>query len=126
MASEELLITSVNEPILQSDPNLVDEQMLDQFSSKIKACFPTFVASVVTDMDGFPLHADVGNSMDENLLALSAVVSKRRIIDVSGYHRLVRPLNKNTRLLVLLEKSRENYANVGIFEEIVKNENPLE
>lgn len=126
MALEECSIPSLNGLTSKCNPNLVDEQMLEHFSSRIKACFPTFVASVVTDMNGFPLHADVSNSMDENLLALSAVVSKRRIIDVSSYHRLVRPLNKNTRLLVLLEKSRDNFANVGLFEEIVKNENPLD
>ena len=120
MAVEELaiMIEKQSEGI---NHDLVNEQMLAHFSSKIKACFPTFVASVVTDLDGFPIHADVQNKFDENLLALSAVVNKRRIIDTSSYHRLVRPLNKNTKLLVLLEKSRENYANVGQFEEIIIN-----
>lgn len=124
MALEEYAM-AIEEHLNEENQDLVNEQMLARFSSKIKGCFSTYVASVVTDMHGFPIHADVLNSMDENLLALSAVAGKRRIIDTSNFHRLIRPLNKNACLLVLLEKSRDNYANIGKFEDVVKNANPI-
>ena len=105
--------------------HLVSKQMLDSFTKKIKNIFPTFVATVVTDKHGFPMHSEILNSLDENLLALSAVVNKRKIIDLSDYHSLIRPLSKNVKILLLLEKSWENYKKYYEFENILRTENPI-
>ena len=116
-------------PQNNQERNWINEQMLQKFSSKIRACFPTFVASVMADRHGFVIHAEKGDNVDEfdeDMLALTTICEKRKIMDLSHYHKLIKPLNKNVKLLVLLEKSRINYVKCGEFEEILRKENPLE
>ncbi len=109
----------------EKSSHLVNKQMLESFTKKIKEIFPTFVATVVTDRHGFLMHSEIHNSLDENLLALHAVANKRKIVDLSNYHSLIRPLSRNVKLLLLLEKSWDNYKKYYEFETFLRVENPI-
>jgi hypothetical protein len=107
------------------EKKLLNSQMLQTLSDNIKNVFPTFVASVVADKHGFLLHSESKKKLDHNLLALTAICKDRKIIDLSNYHKLIKPLSKEINLLVLLSKSRENYKKYGKFESIIQKNNPL-
>ena len=104
---------------------LLNEHILQDFTNKIKNCFPTYVAAVMADRHGFLVHSEINNSLDENMLALTAVAGKRKLLKLSKYHSIVRSLSRNVKLLVLLKKSHRNYAHFGHFDEVVKKENPI-
>lgn len=113
------------EQLFPESEELVSEATFQNLSNEIRRCFPTFVASVFADQNGFVIHADGADQMDENLLALSAICKKRKILDLSEYHKISRPLNKNVQLMVLLNKSRENYLKFGQFEKMLAEKNPV-
>ena len=99
--------------------------MLQEFSNQIKECFPTFVASVITDYHGLPMFLESKEQFDENLLALTTICKDRQLLDLSNYHKIIRPLSKNVRLMVILNKSRMNYTKYGEFENIIAQKNPV-
>ena len=104
--------------------SLLSETVLMNFTHKIKSCFPTYVGAVVTDKHGFLVHSELPMDLDKEMVALSTVAPGRTIVDLSKYHKIIKPLSRNVRLMVLLEKSRENYKQYFEFEKLVKN-NPL-
>ena len=115
-----------NNPIFpQKEGKLINEHMLQEFSNHLKRCFPTFVASVITLNNGLPVFLESKEKFDENLLALTAICQDRQLLDLSNYHKIIRPLSKNVRLLVILNKSRTNYSNYGEFENILAQKNPI-
>ncbi len=123
-----MVIRTLSPSSMTSSKSLLNEQSLQGLSDEIRHCFPTFVGSVVADKHGFLIHSDLTEKMDENLLALSAVCTDRNLLDLSQYHKIIKPLNKNMRLMVLLDKSRENYLKYGQFEKVItekKNETAL-
>ena len=103
---------------------LLSETVLANFTQKIKLCFPSYVGAVVTDKHGFLVHSELPTDLDKEMVALSTVAPGRTIVDLSKYHKIIKPLSRNVRLMVLLEKSRENYKQYFEFEKLVKN-NPL-
>lgn len=109
----------------ENHSHLVNLNMFNEFSNEIRKCFPTFVASVVADRHGFIIHADTKVELDENLLALSAICKTRKFLDLSNYHKIYRRLSKNVKLMVLLDKSRENFLRYGKFEDVVNHKNPV-
>ena len=124
-ANPENLFSAPNSEIPKGKEHLVNTHMFQQFSDEIHHCFPSCVATVVGDRNGFLIHADSKIHMDENLLALSAICKTRKILDLSKYHKIMKPLSKNVHLLVLLNKSRQNYLKYGQFEQLVQQKNPV-
>ncbi|RLI62722.1 MAG: hypothetical protein DRO88_11470 [Promethearchaeia archaeon] len=105
-----------------ADSGLLTRHMLQKFTKSIKQCFPTCVATVMADPHGFPIYSEIETGMDENLLALSAVEERRKFLDLHEYHKIVKPVGKDIRLLILLKKARQNYVHYGTFERIFKNQ----
>jgi hypothetical protein len=104
---------------------LVDAQTLESFTNRIKECFPTYIASVITDKHGLVIHSQLPPSMDENMLALSAICRERSFLDLSKYQKIIRPLSQHVKIIVLLDKSRQNYLDVFKFYQLLQNENPI-
>jgi hypothetical protein len=108
--------------------SLVDSRMLSNFITEIKNVFPSMVAGVIADKHGFLMHSEWNQmktrKLDEELLALSAV-SNRRLLDLSNYQKVVRPLGMNAKLLVLLEKTNVNLHKFKQFNQVVKDKNPI-
>lgn len=105
--------------------HLVTSQLLADFSAKIRANFNNCVGTVMADRHGLPMYSDVVDPLDENLLSLATVCQRRNIIDLSDYHRIIHPLSKNVRMMILLRKSRENYLHYGRLEAIIRENNPI-
>jgi hypothetical protein len=103
---------------------ILSESVLANFTQKIKSCFPTYVGAVVADRHGFLVHSELPNHLDKDLVALSTIAPGRTIVDLSKFHKIIKPLSRNVRLMVLLEKSRDNYKHYYEFEKTVM-ENPL-
>ncbi|MHA1767730.1 MAG: hypothetical protein ACTSVK_15910 [Promethearchaeota archaeon] len=104
---------------------LINEEILKNFTKKIRNCFPNYVAAVISDYNGLCVHSEIENSLDENLLALSAICENRNFIDLSNYQKLIRPLSNKIKMLVLLKKSWKNKLLIKNFDEIVEKENPI-
>jgi len=104
---------------------LIDAQTLESFTNRIKECFPTYIASVITDKHGLVIHSALPPSMDENMLALSAICRERNFLDLSKYQKIIRPLSHQVKIIVLLDKSRQNYVDVLRFYQLIQNENPI-
>ena len=94
---------------------------------EIEGIFPNMVAGVITDRHGFPMATNMKPTpkpLDEELLALSAV-SDRKLLDLSDYHKVVRPLSHNVRLMVLLEKTYANLHRFKAFNRMLEEKNPI-
>ena len=118
---------SPTKQIILSQPaskQILSKSVLVNFTQKIKSCFPTYVGAVVADRHGFLVHSELPNHLDQDLVALSTIAPGRTIVDLSKFHKIIKPLSRNVRLMVLLEKSRENYKHYYEFEKTVM-ENPL-
>ena len=104
---------------------LLDAKMLNAFTDRIKDCFPSYIASVITDRHGLVIHSELPPSMDENMLALSAICRERSFLDLSQYQKIIRPLSHQVKIIVLLDKTRQNYRDVLRFYQLLQNENPI-
>ena len=105
---------------------LISKPQLDTFFKEINNCFPNFVAGCIADRHGFPVASkiDNGKELSEELLAVSAI-SDRELLDLSDYHKVVRSLDTNVKLIVLLEKSWKNLYRFKLFDQIVELHNPV-
>ena len=104
---------------------LINEQILQNFTKKIQDCFPSYEGVVISDYNGYLVHSEIKNSLDENLLALTCICENRTFLDLSNYHKLIRPLSNKIKMLVLLKKSWKNKLLIKNFDEIVEKENPI-
>ena len=110
--------------LTNQNQGLLNHQMLQKFAHKIKNCFPTCVATVLADAHGFPLYSEIEEGLDENLLALTAIAGhNRHFLDLSQYHKIIKPVGADIQMIVLLKKARENYVQYGTFERLIKGEN---
>jgi hypothetical protein len=106
--------------------NLVNSQMLEQFMGEVKQIFPSMIAGVIADRHGLVMHSKIESpKLDEEMLAVSAITD-RPILDLSDYHKVVRPLGMNARIMVLLEKSYSNLHRFKQFNEVLNSKNPLQ
>ncbi|WP_457559263.1 hypothetical protein [Candidatus Harpocratesius sp.] len=103
-----------------ANQGLLTRQMLQKFTHSIKKCFPTCVATVLTDPHGFPVYSEIEADLDENLLALSAIEERRKFLDLHEYHKIIKPVGKEIRMIILLKKARQNYVHYGNFERTFK------
>jgi len=121
--------TNYYKEIEKYEPNkssrLINKKILQDFTGKIQECFPNYVASVISDYNGLLVHSEIKNSLDENLLALSCICEERSFMDLSKYHKLIRPLSNKIKMLVLLKKSWKNKSLIKNFDEIIEKENPI-
>ncbi|MHA1520741.1 MAG: hypothetical protein ACTSRK_11215 [Promethearchaeota archaeon] len=110
--------------LTNQNQGLLNRQMLQKFTHKIKNCFPTCVATVLADAHGFPLYSEIEEDLDENLLALTAIAGhQRHFLDLSKYHKIIKPVGADIHMVILLKKARENYVKYGTFERLIKGEN---
>jgi hypothetical protein len=108
-------------------PNLVSARQLETFMNDIKSLFPTYVAGVICDRHGFPIASRIDHpQIDEETLALSAISDRKLLdMDMNEYHKVVRPLSMDTKLMVLLKKSGDNLHRFKQFKNMVESKNPM-
>lgn len=104
---------------------LMSERILQNFTKKVQECFPSYEGVIISDYNGYLLHSEIKNSLDENLLALTCICEGRNFMDLSNYQKLIRPLSNKIKMLVLLKKSWRNKKLIKNFDEIIEKENPI-
>ena len=110
---------------LDKSNRLISERILQNFTEKIQECFPSYEGVVISAYNGYLLHSEIKNSLDENLLALTCICENRNFLDLSNYQKLIRPLSNKIKMLVLLKKSWKNKLLIKNFDEIIEKENPI-
>ncbi len=106
--------------------NLINESEVRYFLYRIEKNFPNFVAGVITDRHGFPVASKISKKLWvlENTLALSAITKNRDFIEDSQLIKVKRDLDKskNYKLMILLEKSKENKSRIKLLKSLIKSQ----
>ncbi|MFW9821338.1 MAG: hypothetical protein ACFFE4_00290 [Candidatus Thorarchaeota archaeon] len=106
--------------------NILNQDEVNYFLYRIEKKFPNFVAGIITDKHGFPLASKISKKLWvlENTLALSAVAKNRDFIEDSKLIQIKRDLdkNKNYRLMILLEKSKDHKSRLKPLKNLIKNQ----
>jgi len=106
--------------------SILNQDDVNYFLTKIEKKFPNFVAGVITDRHGFPLASKISKKLWvlENTLALSAITKNRDFIEDSKLIQVKRDLdkNKNYRLMILLEKSKEHKNRLKPLKTLIKTQ----
>jgi len=105
---------------------ILNQDEVNYFLYRIEKNFPNFVAGIITDRHGFPVASKISKKLWilENTLALSAITKKRGFIEDSKMIQIKRNLdkNKNYRLLILLEKSKEYKNRLKPLKNLIKSQ----
>jgi len=83
---------------------------------------------VIDDKHGLPIASKIHPkiSMSEQLLSLEAVAEGRKIVNISNFDKLIAPLSKNVKLMMLLKKSKKkNLRSFKALNKILQTENPI-
>ncbi|GAG85006.1 unnamed protein product [marine sediment metagenome] len=99
---------------------------VNSFLSRVEKTFPHFVAGVITDKHGFPVASKISKKLWvlENTLALSAITKNRDFLEDSKLVQIKRNLdkNKNYRLMILLEKSKDHKNRLKPLKTLIKTQ----
>ncbi|MFW9987035.1 MAG: hypothetical protein ACFFC3_00065 [Candidatus Odinarchaeota archaeon] len=106
--------------------SLINESEVKYFLYRIEKNFPNFVAGIITDRHGFPVASKISKKLWvlENTLALSAITKNRDFIEDSQLIKVKRDLDKskNYKLMILLEKSKENKSRIKLLKSLIKSQ----
>lgn len=104
--------------------SILNQDEVNYFLYRVEKNFPNFVAGIITDKHGFPVGSKISKKLWvlENTLALSAITKKRDFVEDSKLIKIKRDLdkNKNYKLLVLLEKSRDYRSRLKPLKNLIK------
>ncbi|GAG87035.1 unnamed protein product, partial [marine sediment metagenome] len=99
----------------QENTNLINQVEVNSFLHRVKKNFPNFVASVITDKNGFTIGSDISKRLwvHENKLSLWAISKNKEnkeLLDDPNLVQLKFDIDKAKRfkLFILLEKSKYN------------------
>ena len=99
----------------QENRNLINQVEVNSFLHRVKKNFPNFVASVITDKNGFTIGSDISKRLwvHENKLSLWAISKNKEnkeLLDDPNLVQLKFDIDKAKRfkLFILLEKSKYN------------------
>ena len=100
---------------------------VNTFLGEIESVFPNFVAGIVCDRHGFPIASKMPRDfpIQENEMALTAIAGKREFINDSRFVKVKRNLDqsKNVKLLILLEKEKQNINRFKALNRIIERQN---
>ena len=106
--------------------SILNQDEVNYFLYRVEKNFSNFVAGIITDKHGFPVGSKISKKLWvlENTLALSAITKKRDFIEDSKLIKIKRDLdkNKNYKLLVLLEKSRDYRSRLKPLKNLIKTQ----
>ncbi len=106
--------------------SILNQKDVNYFLASIEKKFPNFVAGIITDKHGFPLASKISKKLWvlENTLALSAITKNRDFIEDSKLIQVKRDLdkNKNYRLMILLEKSKDYKTRLKPLKTLIKTQ----
>ncbi len=106
--------------------NILNQDEVNYFLNRIEKNFPNFVAGIITDKHGFPLASKISKKLWvlENTLALSAITKNRTFLEDSKLLQVKRNLdkNKNYRLMILLEKSKDHKNRLKPLKMLIKSQ----
>ncbi|MFX0080489.1 MAG: hypothetical protein ACFE94_01925 [Candidatus Hodarchaeota archaeon] len=104
--------------------NILNQDEVNYFLYRVEKNFPNFVAGIITDKHGFSIGSKISKKLWvlENTLALSAITRKSDFIEDSKLIQIKRDLDKdkNYKLLVLLEKSRDYKSRLKPLKNLIK------
>jgi hypothetical protein len=106
--------------------NILNQDEVNYFLKRIEKNYPNFVAGIITDKHGFPLASKISKKLWvlENTLALSAITKNRDFLEDSKLVQIKRDLdkNKNYRLMILLEKSKDHKNSLKPLKTLIKTQ----
>ena len=107
--------------------NILNQDDVNYFLTRIEKNYPNFVAGIITDKHGFPVASKISKKLWvlENTLALSAITKNRDFLEDSKLVQIKRDLdkNKNYRLMILLEKSKDHKNSKKTLKTLIKTQN---
>ena len=104
---------------------LIERRTLEQFISDVSDVFPRCVGGVLADRHGFVLSSNMRTpEFDENDLALQAI-TERRIINTKQYIPIVKDLDKDNRIMLLVEEDSRNLAAYKKLYQVLRERNPF-
>lgn len=106
--------------------SILNQDEVNYFLYRIEKNFPNFVAGIITDKHGFSVGSKISKKLWvlENTLALSAITKKNGFIEDENLTQIKRDLDKskNYKLLILLEKSKENKRRLKALKTLIKSQ----
>ena len=113
----------------QENVNLINQIEVNYFLHRIKKNFPSFVAGVITDNNGFAIGSDISKRLwiHENKLALWAISKNKENKDILNDPNLVQlkfdiDKGKQFKLFILLEKSKNNKNRVKPLKTLIRSQ----
>jgi len=113
----------------QENSRLINQMEVNYFLHAIKKNFPSFVAGVITDKNGFTIGANISKRLwiHENKLALWAISKNKENKEVINDPNLVAlkfelDKGKNFKLFILLEKSKNNKNRVKPLKTLIRSQ----
>lgn len=113
----------------QENTRLINQTEVNYFLFRIKKNFPNFVASVITDRNGFPIGSEISKRLwiKENRLALWAVSKSKENKDLANDPNLIQlkfdiDKAKRYKLFILLEKNGSIKNFVKPLKKLIKNQ----
>ncbi|MBN1214072.1 MAG: hypothetical protein JXA99_01395 [Candidatus Lokiarchaeota archaeon] len=106
--------------------NLVSQDQVDYFLNNICQNFPNFAAGVIADYHGFPIVSKITDKFPfkEQELALEAIAKQRKFVDNENYIKIVRTLNEDDsiKLVIFLKRPNQNINGYKTLKSIIKRQ----
>ena len=104
---------------------LLDRRSLETFICEASEAFPKCAGGVLVDRHGFVISSNIKTrEFDENELALQAI-SDRKIVDVKNYIPVVKDVDDNNRLMLLVERDKRNLSSYRKLYQVIRERNPF-
>lgn len=107
--------------------DIIHQEDVNYFLSKVEQIFPTFVAGILCDHHGFPIASKIPHNfhIKEASLALSAISNDIDNDYTSRYFKVIRDLNKskNIKMLLLLERPIMHNKSFKRLKKLIKRQN---
>ncbi|MBY9007603.1 MAG: hypothetical protein KGD63_12705 [Candidatus Lokiarchaeota archaeon] len=121
-----ILIGNYKKKVISINNNILSQKQVSHFLNNICKNFPNFAAGVITDYDGFPIISKITEKFPykEQELALEAITKNRTFINSSEYIKIIRNLDKDDsiKLLILLNKPNQNIDGYKTLKSTIKRQ----
>ncbi len=104
---------------------LICEGQINEFFHEINTCFPSLVAGVLTDDDGFPIGSKInrlGFDLGESELALLTISNRFKLKNADDYIEIKTLVDKMSKinLLLIIEKNRKRADSFIRLKDVIK------
>jgi hypothetical protein len=103
----------------------LDRRSLETFICEASDAFPKCLGGVLVDKHGFVISSKIqSREFDENELALQAI-SNRKIVDMKNYIPVIKDLDENNRLMLIIERDNKNLSSYRKLNQVLRERNPF-